>query len=72
MKITVDGEGRVTPEGAAVMMMDIGETHVVPRGGQIPDYKVAKRKFECTECKALFDAPAGQATKHECDELTAS
>ena len=66
MKISVDGQGRVAPEGSAELILDRSDAIGVPPSGQLPPYEVAERLFKCKECNETFHARAGQITTHEC------
>ena len=65
MRITVDEEGRVTPEGAAQFLAAVGEFENV-EGRRVSD-TMAIRTFECAHCHEVIEAPAGQTTLHECE-----
>jgi hypothetical protein len=65
MRVMVSAEGRVTPTGAAELLVVMSEWEVIPRGGEIPD-RVSTRIFGCVDCLKLFVADAGQAATHDC------
>jgi len=66
MKITIDENGNITPEGAAELLAAIGEWERLREGVGISD-TVSGRTFQCTHCGKTFTAPAGKETTHDCE-----
>ena len=65
MRIIVDENGNVSPQGAAELLSEVGVGQNLQEGVDSSN-GVSVRNFQCIECENVFECPAGEMTVHEC------